>query len=57
MPETGRNRKVLGGGQGSGFQFQVWVNIEACRILEKLAQAAQQATFALVVKGFVEDFR
>src|SRR5262245_12086240 len=46
---------ILGGDQFSGLQFEMRIDIESCRVFEELPQAAQQSTFALVVKAFVKN--
>src|SRR6476661_3204067 len=56
MLEMWRNRIILRGDQRSGGEILVGINIQASWIFEQLAQAAQQAAFALVVECLVKDF-
>src|ERR1051326_80819 len=56
MPELRSHLKILGGNDLAGLEIETGIDVKPSRVLEKLAQAAEQPALAIVVKAFVEDF-
>jgi len=56
MFQTRLDRKCFRRNDIAGFRIQARINVEPRGVLEKMAQPAEQAAFALVIKAFIEYF-
>ena len=53
--ESRRDLKIFGSYDLAGFEIVTGINVKARGIFEKLAQAAEEPAFTVIVKAFVEN--